>query len=68
LSGQRPLVVAIDDLQWADPSSLLVLYHLGRSVHRLPVLLVGACRRSPPPDLERLLARRILGVGSRWLP
>jgi predicted ATPase len=57
LSVQRPLAVAIDDLQWADPSTLLVLHGLGRSIHRLPVLLVGACRPLPrPPDLERLMA------------
>jgi DNA-binding CsgD family transcriptional regulator len=57
LSAQGPLVLAIDDLQWADPSTLLVLHRLGRSVHRLPVLLVCACRPLPrPPDLERLLA------------
>jgi DNA-binding CsgD family transcriptional regulator len=57
LSARGPLVVAIDDLQWADPSTMLVLHRLGRSVHRLPVLLVGACRPLPrPPDLERLIA------------
>jgi DNA-binding CsgD family transcriptional regulator len=57
LSVQRPLAIAIDDLQWADPSTLLVLHRLGRSVHRLPVLLVGACRPLPRPlDLDRLIA------------
>ena len=56
LSAKRPLVVAIDDLQWADPSTILVLHRLGRSVHRLPVLLLCACRPLPrPPDLERLV-------------
>ncbi|HEV3496417.1 MAG TPA: hypothetical protein VHA34_08720, partial [Actinomycetes bacterium] len=57
LSARRPQVVALDDLQWADPSTLLVLHRLGRSVQRLPLLLVGACRPLPrPPDLERLMA------------
>jgi predicted ATPase len=46
LSAKGPLV-AIDDLQWADPSTILVLHRLGRAVHRLPVLLVCACRPLP---------------------
>ena len=57
LSAQRPLVLAVDDLQWADPSTLLVLHRLGRVLGRLPVLLVAAYRPLPrPPDLERLIA------------
>jgi DNA-binding CsgD family transcriptional regulator len=57
LSAERPLVLAVDDLQWADPSTLLVLHRLGRVVGRLPVLLLAACRPLPrPPDLERLMA------------
>ena len=56
LSTQRPLVVVIDDLQWADPSTMLVLHRLGRSARRLPVMLLCACRPLPrPPDLERLV-------------
>jgi hypothetical protein len=61
LSAQRPAVVAIDDLQWADPSTLLVLHRLGRSVHRLPVLLVGACR--PLPSTGPGAAARQKGPG-----
>jgi predicted ATPase len=67
LSARRPLVVAIDDLQWADPSTMLVLHRLGRSVHRLPVLLIAACRPLPrPPDLERLLTS-LTALGARRL-
>jgi DNA-binding CsgD family transcriptional regulator/tetratricopeptide (TPR) repeat protein len=66
VSVRGPLVVAIDDLQWADPSTILVLHRLGRSAHRLPVLLLCACRPLPrPPDLERLIASLIAHGGRR---
>jgi DNA-binding CsgD family transcriptional regulator len=67
LSTRGPLVVAIDDLQWADPSTRLVLHHLGRSVPRLPVLLLCAYRPLPRPlDLERLITS-LLAHGARRL-
>jgi len=39
------VVLAVDDLQWADPASLLVLHRLGRIASQLP-LLITATRRS----------------------
>jgi DNA-binding CsgD family transcriptional regulator/tetratricopeptide (TPR) repeat protein len=54
LSG--PLAIAIDDLQWADPSSLLTLAALGRRLAYLPVLLVGCLRLAPrATELDRLV-------------
>jgi predicted ATPase len=47
LSARSPLMVAVEDLQWADPSTLLVLHRLGRRVGQLPVLLVGTARPVP---------------------
>ncbi|MER8046707.1 AAA family ATPase [Streptomyces sp. NPDC094032] len=32
LRGGRPLVAVLDDLQWADAASVLLLGHLGRRV------------------------------------
>jgi hypothetical protein len=56
LALQRPLVVGVDDLQWADPSSLLTLGALGRRLVDLPVALIGCLRPSPHPhELERTL-------------
>ena len=51
-----PVVLAMDDLQWADPASLLVLHRLGRVAGQLP-LLIAATRRSGAggPDVERLV-------------
>jgi DNA-binding CsgD family transcriptional regulator len=45
----RGVVVAIDDLHWADAGSLLLFRHLARFTRELAVLLVGTLR---DPDLE----------------
>ncbi len=51
-----PLAIALDDLHWADPSSLLVLHRLAAAVDQLPLLVCGAYRPAPrPPELARLL-------------
>ncbi|GAB7035934.1 AAA family ATPase [Streptomyces sp. NPDC021749] len=47
LCAQGPLALFLDDLQWADPASLAVLHKLVRSVHQLPLLVVGAHRPVP---------------------
>jgi DNA-binding SARP family transcriptional activator/class 3 adenylate cyclase len=40
----RPLVLFLDDLHWADPSSLLLLRHLARSASGAPLLVLGTYR------------------------
>jgi DNA-binding CsgD family transcriptional regulator len=47
LSAGEPLIVAVDDLQWADESSILLLHRLSRLAQRRPLLVVGACRPVP---------------------
>lgn len=55
LSG--PLVIGLDDLQWADPSSLLTLGALARRLTDLPVGVIGCLRPSPRgAELGRLSA------------
>src|SRR5262249_1005196 len=50
------VVLAMDDLQWADPGSLLVLHRLGWVAGQLPLLIAAACRSGATgPDLDRLL-------------
>jgi predicted ATPase len=44
ISGETPLVVILDDLQWTDPSSLLLLHYLARGVQKTSLLLLGAYR------------------------
>jgi DNA-binding NarL/FixJ family response regulator len=52
----EPLAVLVDDLQWADPASRLVLHRLGRLLARAPLLIAAATRPAPgDEDLERLL-------------
>ncbi len=41
---QRPLVLLVDDLHWADEGSIGLLFHLARRLSSEPVLLVGAYR------------------------
>ena len=44
ISRETPLLVVLDDLQWTDPSSLLLLHYLARDVQKTPLLLFGAYR------------------------
>ena len=68
LAIQRPLVVGLDDLQWADPSSLLTLAALGRRLADHPVTLIGCLRPVPHPDaLERTVAA-LQAAGAQRLP
>jgi len=44
ISKESPLLVVLDDLQWTDLSSLLLLHYLARGVQKTPLLLLGAYR------------------------
>ncbi len=44
VSKVAPLVVVLDDLQWADSSSLLLLHYLARGIYRENLLLLGTYR------------------------
>ena len=48
LSEQVPLILFLDDLQWADGASLNLLFHLGRHLEQSRVLILGAYR---PDDI-----------------
>jgi DNA-binding SARP family transcriptional activator len=64
-----PLVVLLDDLQWAEPTALDLLRHLGRALADAPVLWVLSARdtderrptvlRTAIADLERRPSRRM---------
>jgi DNA-binding CsgD family transcriptional regulator/tetratricopeptide (TPR) repeat protein len=59
LARQRPLLLAIDDLQWADAASLRWLAYLAPRLAELPVLVVMAVRSeelAAAPELSALLS------------
>ncbi len=51
LAAERPLALAVDDLQWADRPSLRFLAYLAPRLDELPVLLVATLRPVPDADV-----------------
>ncbi|KUF18183.1 AAA family ATPase [Streptomyces silvensis] len=45
-AARRPLVVLLDDLQWADPSSVAVFGYVQRHLAPLPLVAIAATRRT----------------------
>ncbi len=67
ISKDTPLLVVLDDLQWTDQSSLLLLHYLARGISKESLLLLGAYRdtdideRHPlSPVLTELNRERLL--------
>jgi tetratricopeptide (TPR) repeat protein/KaiC/GvpD/RAD55 family RecA-like ATPase len=54
ISQETALLVVLDDLQWTDPSSLLLLHYLARGVQKTPLLLLGAYRSTDVDDKHPL--------------
>jgi DNA-binding SARP family transcriptional activator/Tfp pilus assembly protein PilF len=63
ISSSTPLLIALDDMQWADGSSCELFAFLTRRLRGHPVIIIGTCRenelvkghplRSLMPDLQR---------------
>jgi len=62
LCATAPTVIVVDDLQWADESSLIVWHQLAAAISQLPLLLVATCRPTPVRaevcELRAAIARR----------
>jgi len=44
ISKEAPLLVILDDLQWTDQSSLLLMHYLARGAYKETLLILGAYR------------------------
>jgi DNA-binding CsgD family transcriptional regulator/tetratricopeptide (TPR) repeat protein len=56
-AGRGPTLVLLEDLHWAEASTLLVIRSFAKRLGGLPVVLLGSFRPSPRlPELERLVA------------
>ncbi len=62
MSREKPVLLFIDDLQWADNASLQLLHYVARNIADAPVILCGAYRpgelkREPSHPLVEMLRR-----------
>jgi len=63
LAGRRPLLVTVDDVQWADVGSLRWLAYLARRLEGLPVLVVATVRSGEVGGAPTLLADLLAAGG-----
>jgi DNA-binding SARP family transcriptional activator len=48
-SESSPLLIVLDDIQWADDNSYKLLAYLARNLHGYPIMLLCTCRESEVP-------------------
>ncbi|TAK36361.1 MAG: hypothetical protein EPO21_02785 [Chloroflexota bacterium] len=63
VSRQRPVIVFLDDLHWADASTLGMLGYLVRQAATEPIAFVGATRPFTPRSALAALLRALTGEG-----
>lgn len=56
----QPMVLVLDDLQWADDSTLLLVEHLAARLREMPMLVIGTYR-----DVELDVARPLAATMNR---
>ena len=66
LAARAPLLLALDDLQWADASTMVALRSIGRRVQTLPVVVLGSCRSGHgSAELHRVTDDLLRASGTR---
>ncbi|MGH2956521.1 MAG: ATP-binding protein [Solirubrobacterales bacterium] len=55
LAEQAPVLICVDDAQWADAPSLAFLNYLGERVEELPIAIAVAVRTGEPSEAEELI-------------
>ncbi|MEU4645516.1 AAA family ATPase [Micromonospora sp. NPDC023814] len=68
LCSVTPVVLVLDDAQWADEASLSVWSRLGRATAQAPLLLVTACRPVPRRPEMAATRRDFVERGATVLP
>jgi ABC-type oligopeptide transport system substrate-binding subunit/class 3 adenylate cyclase/tetratricopeptide (TPR) repeat protein len=75
IAQDHPLLLLLDDLQWADSASIHLLFHLGRQITGHRILILGAYRpeevalgrKGEPHPLEKGLAELKRVYGDVWI-
>jgi DNA-binding CsgD family transcriptional regulator len=67
LCAISPLLLVIDDVQWADQASLGVLVRLTRALSQLPLLLVAAARPVPARAEVAALRQVLADAGATFI-
>ncbi|QBD83155.1 tetratricopeptide repeat protein [Ktedonosporobacter rubrisoli] len=49
ISGSAPLLIVLDDIQWADNASCDLMGYLARHLYGLPIVLLATCRETELP-------------------
>lgn len=62
VAEEAPVLLALDDLHWADGETLALLRYVARAGTRTRLLILGAYRDPDPDDATRWLATELLAV------
>ncbi len=65
ITASQPVAVLLDDLHWADRSSLLATHRLARECAEMPLLLICSLRPYPQGSQVRALTRSLADLGVR---
>lgn len=66
LTERFPLVVFLDDLQWADLASVDLLCYLASKMHDRPIMFIGSFRSEEDTETKKALGNCISGIRTRF--